>query len=304
MRVGFIGVGRMGLPMCANLVRAGYDVTAGDVREELQHAVIACGARWGGPGPAIAAAVDVLITMLPGGPELRDLMLAPGDLLAALPQTVTWIDMTSTSPVIGRVLAGAARARGIGMLEAPVGGGVSAAATGSLHLFTGGDAALLERHRPLLEALADPDRIIRMGGPGAGYTTKHLVNLLWFGQAIATAEALLLARREDIDLELMQRALAGSAASSSFIRDDLGALFGGDYLTSFGLDRCCEELSAITALARQEHVPFELSEKVEQVYQRALARFGPVDGELLAVAMLEEQAGVRLRDQPDHTAGP
>jgi len=76
-----------------------------------------------------------------------------------------------------------------------------------------------------------------MGGCGAGYTTKHLVNLLWFGQAIATAEALLLARREGIDLGLMPQARAGSAASSSFIRDDLGALFDGDYLTSFGLDR-------------------------------------------------------------------
>lgn len=294
-RVGFIGVGRMGLPMCANLVRAGYDVTAGDVREELHGAVLACGARWGGPGPAVAAAADVLITVLPGGPELRDLMLAPGGVLSALPEAATWIDMTSTSPVIGRVLASAARGRGVGMLEAPVGGGVRAAVAGSLHLFVGGDAELLERHRTLLEALADPGRIIRMGGRGAGYTTKHLVNLLWFGQAIATAEALLLARREDIDLELMQRVLAGSAASSSFIRHDLDALFEGDYLTSFGLDRCCEELSAITALARQDGVPFELSEQVEQTYLRALVRYGPADGELLPVAMLEEQAGVQLR---------
>ena len=147
----------------------------------------------------------------------------------------------------------------------------------------------------MLEALADPDRIIRMGPSGAGYTAKHLVNLLWFGRAIATAEALFLARREDIDLELMQRGLAGSAASSSFIRHDLDALLDGDYLTSFGLDRCREELSAITALARQDGVPFELSEHVEQIYQRALARYGPADGELLPVAMLEEQAGVQLR---------
>ncbi len=286
----------MGLPMCANLVRAGHDVTAGDVREELSHAVTACGARWGGQAAAVAAGADVLITMLPGGPELRDLMLAPGGVLAALPAPATWIDMTSTSPAIGRELAGAARARGVGMLEAPVGGGVRAAAAGNLQLFVGGDAGLLERHRALLEALADPGRIIRMGGPGAGYTTKHLVNLLWFGQAIATAEALLLARREDIDLRLMQRTLAGSAAGSSFIRDDLGALFGGDYLTSFGLDRCCEELGAITALAREDGVPFGLSEQVEQTYRRALARYGPADGELLPVAMLEEQAGVQLRD--------
>jgi 3-hydroxyisobutyrate dehydrogenase len=300
MRVGFIGVGRMGLPMCANLVQAGYDVTAGDVREELQGAVVACGARWGGPGPAVAAAANVLITVLPGGPELRDLMLAPGGVLSAMPETATWIDMTSTSPIIGRVLANAARDRGVGMLEAPVGGGVQAAAAGSLHLFVGGDAELLERHRNLLEALADPHLIIHMGDSGAGYTTKHLVNLLWFGQAIATAEALLLARREDIDLDLMRRALDGSAASSSFIRHDLNALFEGDYLTSFGLGRCCEELSAITGLARQDGVPFELSEQVEQTYQRALARYGPVDGELLPVAMLEEQAGVQLRAGPGH----
>jgi 3-hydroxyisobutyrate dehydrogenase len=205
MRVGFIGLGRMGLPMCANLVRAGYEVTAGDLR---------------------------------------------------------------------------------------------AAASGTLQLFVGGDATLLERHRGLLQALADPHRIVHMGGQGAGYTTKLLVNLLWFGQAIATAEALLLAQGEGIDLEVLHQALAGSAAASSFIQHDLGALLGGDYLTSFGLDRCTEELAAITDLARENGVPFELSEHVERTYRRALARYGPADGELLAVAMIEEQAGAQLRRRP------
>jgi 3-hydroxyisobutyrate dehydrogenase len=298
MRIGFIGVGRMGLPMCANLARASFDVTAGDVRTDLEDAVLACGARWGGTGTAVAAAADVLITMLPGGPELREMMLVPGGVLAALPPAATWIDMTSTSPAIGRVLADAARERGIGMLEAPVGGGVTAAAAGTLQLFVGGDAALLNRHRSLLAALGDPHRIEHVGGSGAGYTAKHLVNLLWFGQAIATAEALLLASREGIDPGLMQEILARSAAGSSFTRRDLGALLSGDYLTSFGLDRCCEELAAITALARQDGLAFELSEHVEQIYHRALARYGPANGELLAVAMMEEDAGVLLRRRP------
>ena len=298
MRVGFIGVGRMGLPMCANLVRAGFDVTAGDVRTDLEGAVLACGARWGGTGPGVAGAADVLITMLPGGAELRDMMLVPGGVLAALPPEATWIDITSTSPAIGRVLAVAAQERGIGMLEAPAGGGIPAATAGTLQLFAGGDASLLERHRSLLEALADPQRIEHVGGSGAGYTAKHLVNLLWFGQAIATAEALLLASREGIDLGVMREVLARSAAASSFIRDDLGALLSGDYLTSFGLGRCCEELAAVTALARQDSLPFELSGHVEQIYQRALARYGPVNGELLAVAMMEEDAGVLLRRHP------
>jgi 3-hydroxyisobutyrate dehydrogenase len=288
----------MGLLMCANLARAGYDVIAGDARADREDAVMACGAHWGGTGVEVAAVADVLITVLPGTQELHDMMLEPRGVLAALPASATWIDMTSTSPVTGRVLARAAYNRGVGMLEAPVGGGVQAAAAGTLQLFVGGDAALLERHRALLQALADPERIAYLGGPGAGYTAKHLVNLLWFGQALATAEALFLAHREGIDLETMQHVLAGSAAASSFISHDLSALLSGDYLASFGLDRCCEELAAITELARERGVPFEMSEHVDRMYQRALARYGPADGELLAIAMMEEQAGIQLRRRP------
>ncbi len=225
-------------------------------------------------------------------------MTGSGGALAALPATATWIDMTSNSPAAGRALLAAARARGIGVLEAPVGGGVPEARDGTLQLFVGGDIALVERHRRLLEVLADPQRIAHVGGHGAGYLTKLLVNLLWFGQAVATAEALLLARRAGIDLDMLRQVLTSSAASSAFISRDLGALLAGDYLTSFGLDRCCEELAAVTALARDHDVPFQLSALVEEIYQRALTRYGPADGELLAVALLEEQAGIRLRHGP------
>jgi 3-hydroxyisobutyrate dehydrogenase len=179
-----------------------------------------------------------------------------------------------------------------------VGGGVPAARAGTLQLFVGGDLGLLERCRPVLEALADPPCIAHIGGNGAGYTAKLLVNLLWFGQALATAEALLVARRAGIDLDVLRQALAASAASSVLIRDDLGALLDGDYLVSFGLDRCCEELAAVVALAHELGVPCELAHHVECTYQRALGRYGPVDGEFLAVALLEEEAGIRLRHGP------
>jgi len=175
---------------------------------------------------------------------------------------------------------------------------VPAARSGSLQVFVGGDVAVLDRCRPVLAALADPHRVIHVGGNGAGYTVKLLVNLLWFGQAVATAEALLLARRAGIGLDVLRQTLATSAASTAFIRDDLGSLLDGDYLTSFGLDRCCEELTAIADLARELGVPSELTQTVEHMCQRALRRFGPVDGELMAVAMLEEEAGLRLRHDP------
>jgi len=107
-------------------------------------------------------------------------------------------------------------------------------------------------------------------------------------------EALLLARRAGIDLEQLRRVLAQSAAGSEFLRRDVSALLEGDYLESFGLDRCCEELDAAVDLAHELAVPFELSTAVQTAYRRALARYGRVDGELLAVALLEEQAGTRL----------
>src|SRR5690349_7334430 len=103
----------------------------------------------------------------------------------------------------------------------------------------------------------DPN-ITDVGGHGAGYLAKLLVNVLWFGQAIATVESLL-ARRAGMDLDVLRQALTDSAASSAFIRDSLGALLAGDHMTGFGLDRCCEELAAATALGRDHEVPFELS---------------------------------------------
>lgn len=296
--VGFIGVGRMGLPMCANLVRAGCEVSASDRCAERRDAVVASGASWRNASAEVAAAADVLITMLPGPAEVRETMLGDGAALRAMRPRTTWIDMSSSSPVAGREIAMRAEARSVDVLDAPVGGGVPAARAGTLRLFVGGHAEVIERHRPLLEALADPDRIVHVGAAGSGYTTKLLVNLLWFGQVVATTEALLIGRLAGIDVDVLRTALAGSAAASELIRHDLDALLAGDYLESFGLDRCCEELENAVALGRDLGAPVELSTLVERMHRRALARYGPVGGELLAAALLEEQAGVRLRHRP------
>jgi 3-hydroxyisobutyrate dehydrogenase len=297
-RIGFIGLGRMGLPMCANLAAAGYAVVAVDARPELAEAVLACGAAWAGTLAGVGARADILITMLPGPAAVTDVMTGPGGVLAALPPDAAWIDMTSNSPRTAEPLTAAAQARGIGVLDAPAGGGPPAARAGMLQLFVGGDGALLDRCRPVLEVLADPQRITHIGGNGSGYLAKLLVNLLWFGQAVATAEALLLASASGIDLDVLRQALAGSAASSAFIASDLGALLDGDYLRSFELDRCCEELATVTSLARDLDLPRGLTELVHQTYQRALRRYGPATGELLAVALLEEEAGIQLRHGP------
>jgi 3-hydroxyisobutyrate dehydrogenase len=101
-----------------------------------------------------------------------------------------------------------------------------------------------------------------------------------------------------VDLGVLRRALTDSAVSSAFIRSNLGALLAGDYMTGFGLDCCCEEVTTVTAVGREHDVPLELSALVERIHQHALTRYGPADGELLAIALPEEQAGIRLRHGP------
>lgn len=297
-RIGFVGVGRMGMPMCAALAGAGHQVAAADRRPEREPAVLACGASWCDSPAQAAAAAEILITMLPGPREVRAAMMGRGGALGGLAPGATWIDMSSNSPAAMLRLQKLAETRGIEVLEAPAGGGIQAAREGRLQLFVGGDASVLDKHRRLLEVLASPGRIAHVGGRGAGYTVKLLVNLLWFGQAIATAEALLLGKRTGIDLRVLQDVLNASPAASHFTSRDLPALLRGDYLTSFGLDGVCQELAAVTGLARRHEVPFDLSRQVRRTYQRALARYGPSDGELLAVALLEEESGLALRRPP------
>jgi 3-hydroxyisobutyrate dehydrogenase len=293
-QIAFAGLGRMGLPMCAALVSAGYQVTATDERAEAEEAAVACGAVWRDTPAQAATAAGVLITMLPGPREVHAAMLGEAGALKGLAAGATWVDMTSNSPAAARPIREQAIKQGVEVLEAPVGGGIKAAREGKLQLFVGGEASAVERHRALLEVLGDPGRIVHTGGPGTGYTAKLLVNLLWFGQAVATAEELLLGQRAGIDPAVLEHALAGSSAASTFIRRDMGSVFQGDYMASFGLDRICEELEEVTALAGDYQVPWELSGLVRRTYRRALARYGPVDGELLAVALLEEEAGNKL----------
>ena len=286
--VALLGVGRMGAGILACLGRGGRDVLAFDARPERKDAVLAAGARWA-PDAAALAGADVLVSSLPGSPELREAMAA---LTGELRPGTTWIDTTSAAPSVAAPLVAAASARGVHCLDAPVGGGPAQAAAGTLTLYAGGAPGTVERNRELLEALGSVEY---MGASGAGYTTKLLVNLLWFGQALATGEAMLVAARSGIDLEVLRAALGRSAAASEFIARDAGRILDGDYLPAFGLDRCCEELDAVVAAARELGVPFELSSEVARAYTRALERYGAVDGELLAVALLEERAGVQLR---------
>jgi 3-hydroxyisobutyrate dehydrogenase-like beta-hydroxyacid dehydrogenase len=289
-RIAFAGLGRMGLPMCERLARAGFAVVATDLSTDARDVIVRLGVEWAPTVAAAASSADVVVTVLPGPGALA---AVTDELVGALSPGTTWIDMTTGSASVARDIAAPARSRGIHTLDAPVAGGPDAARDGRLVAFVGGTTADVKAQSALLEVLCA--KVLHVGPGGAGYTVKLLVNLLWFGQAIATAEALTLGERAGIDPDLLRSAVDQSAAASGFVAHDADALLAGNDLTSFGLARCCEELQSALALGRELGVPLELAATVADVHDQALAHYGDVDGELLGARFVAERAGVSLR---------
>jgi 3-hydroxyisobutyrate dehydrogenase len=301
MSVGVVGVGRIGAPLVARLVAGGHEVVATDIRPDRRDVVERAGARWAPDAAGVAADSSVLFTVLPGSQELSELVLGPGSLLAHMEPGTTWIDMTSASPEAGRQFAAAARERGVHCLDAPIGGGVPGMREGTVTLYVGGGERVLEAVEELLHSFAS--QVHHVGDNGAGYLAKLLINLLWFGQAALTTEALLLAQRHGISPGRMHTVLQGSAGDGAFVARHLPALLAGDYLRDFGLDRCVEELDSVEFTAERAGTPHPVTTAVAELHRAALLRFGPVDGELMGPALLEEQAGSVLRDDQESAAG-
>jgi 3-hydroxyisobutyrate dehydrogenase len=288
-RIGIVGLGRMGLPMCVRLAERGFAVSGTDIRPEVEVCVTEAGAHWERCAAQVAARCDVLITMLPGPDEVSQVA---GQVIGALSPGCTWIDMSSATPAVAAQIALAAKGRDVRILDAPVGGGPPEARNGGLLVFAGGAGDDLAAQRDVLGSLAE--RVLHVGPAGSGYAVKLIVNMLWFEQAVAGAEALSLGARAGLDPEAVRLAVQESAAASRFMERDAPALMRGDDLTTFSLARCHAELADVMALGAQLDVPLALAERATELYAQALERYGDVDGELLAARLVAERAGVDL----------
>jgi len=303
MRVGFVGLGQMGAPMCARVAGAGFEVTAYDLRPAAVRAAVAAGARAGEDPARCARGADVLITMLPGSEEIEDVLLGAGGALAALAPGAVAVDMSTSSADAGRRIVEAAAPRGIGVLDAPVADALRAP-EGRLTIFVGGDRADVERVRPVLEAMGDPERITHVGPHGAGYTVKQLVNLQWFVHAAAAAEALAAGARAGIDLAALHRALATGPGRSWFVEHEaLEVLRDGEYGERFPLGAAAKDLGLTLEFLRGTGVPVALSERTLELYEQARAAFGDAADEMAVLRLYEELAGIRLRFAPDAGRG-
>lgn len=206
------------------------------------------------------------------------------------------VEMSTSSLEVGRRAQSAAAAAGVQLIDAPVAGQTIGAEAGTLAIYAGGEAAAFGRALPVLEAIGDPERIFHLGPAGSGYAVKLLLNLLWFIQSVATAEALTIGVSAGVPLDKLHTALVASPANSVFLeRDVLPVLDAGDYDEGFAMKLVTKDLGLVVDLARDVGVPVELSSLVEQIHRRARSAYGDDAGEMSAIRLYEDMAGVQLR---------
>jgi len=302
MRIGFIGLGHMGDPMCRHLLKAGHDLLVHDLSRVAGAALEAAGATWAASPRETAAGREVVITMLPTPAIVQQVVLGMDGLLSGLAPGSVWIDMSTSVPAVAdRVRAAAAGnpAGAVHVLDAPVSGMAAGAIAGTLQIFVGGEEATYTRVRPVLQAMGDPERILYVGRHGSGYTVKLMLNLLWFAHLVATAEVLTIGTRAGVDLATLRTCLLASPAASNFLENDvLSVLRDGDYDESFALALACKDLGLAIDLAGHVGVPAELSALVEQIYRRARAAYGDAGGEMLPMKLYEDLTATPLRLPP------
>jgi 3-hydroxyisobutyrate dehydrogenase len=287
-RIGVVGLGRMGLPVCARLVERGFEALAMDIDRSRRTEAEAAGARWVDSLDA-AADATIVVTVLPGPPEVSAIA---GPLSAAMAAGALWLDLSTASPAVVPAVLAASEGHGIVAVDAPLGGSPDDARAGRLLSFAGGRAEDVERARPVLDAIAAT--VEHVGPHGSGYLTKLIANALWFGQAVATAEALAIAARSGLDLDRVQGALAQSAAGHGFVAEYGPALIAGETMPSFSFARCVEQLRSLQGAAAGVDVPVEVLDAVTNVHVDALREYGDVDGELLGALHAARHGGVEL----------
>ncbi|MCA0914705.1 3-hydroxyisobutyrate dehydrogenase [Marinobacter nauticus] len=213
-KITFIGLGNMGAPMAANLLKAGHDVTVFDLSKPAVEALVAEGARTADSGKAAAEGAECVITMLPAGKHVEAVYLGDDGLLAALPAGTLVIDSSTIAPETARNVAEQAAERELAFIDAPVSGGVGGAKAGTLTFICGGDASTFEQAKPILEGMGK--NIFHAGPHGAGQVAKICNNMLLAILMAGTSEALALGAKNGLDpavlSEIMKQSSGGNWA--------------------------------------------------------------------------------------------
>jgi 2-hydroxy-3-oxopropionate reductase len=287
-RIGFIGLGIMGKPMAHNLITAGYPVVVHNRSRPAVDALVAAGAAAGGSPRGVAEASDVVITMLPDAPEVREVVLGAGGVIEGVRAGQLVVDMSTIAPAASREVAQALRARGAEALDAPVSGGQKGAVEATLSIMVGGPAAAFARALPVFQAMGK--NIVHIGDePGAGQIAKASNQMIVAVTIMAVAEALTLARKAGVDPAKVRQALLGGFAGSRILEQHGQRMLDRNFAPGFRVRLHRKDLRIALATASAHGVPLFATSLVHEVLTALVAQ-GHEDLDHAAVARIVEQA--------------
>jgi 2-hydroxy-3-oxopropionate reductase len=287
-KIGFIGLGIMGKPMLRNLRKAGHELVAYDVVAASVDAVVSEGIERGVSCKDVAARTDVVITMLPDGPEVEQAVLGPGGVLEGAHKGLILVDMSSISPLVSQKLAAACAAKGVAFLDAPVSGGEPKAIDGTLAIMAGGDQATFDKVLPLLRLMGSS--VVLTGGVGAGNVTKLANQIIVAGNIAAMSEALVLADRCGVDSEVVFNAIKGGLAGSTVLNAKAPMVIARNFKPGFRIRLHQKDLRNALLTAESKKVALPLTSLVQQMLIALMNRgSGDLDHSAI-VTFIEEMA--------------
>ena len=262
MKIGLIGLGIMGKPMAKNLLKAGYELWVNNRSQGPMEEMAACGAH-AATRKELAENAEVIITMLPNGPQVREVIL--GDVIKDMRPGQIFIDCSSISPVVSKEIAAALAEKGVEMLDAPVSGGEPKAIDGTLSFMVGGKQAVFDRCKDILGAMGAS--VTRCGEVGAGNTTKLANQIIVACNIQAVAEAFTLAQKAGVDPEVVYKAIRGGLAGSTVLDAKGPMMIAGNDKPGFKIDLHIKDLNNALDCAHTVGAPVPMTAEVQEVLQ-------------------------------------
>lgn len=281
MRVGFVGLGTMGGAMAANAARAGFEVSAWNRTPGRAGDLEELGVQLRESPAAVAAASDVVITIVSDTPDVEAVLFGAAGIAEGAPAGSLVVDMSTISPSATRQFAERLALRGVSMLDGPVSGGSEGAKKGTLSIFIGGDAADLERARPVLQSLGTT--ITHVGPIGSGQAVKAVNQVILAGTYLGVAEGIVLAIKAGLDVEQTVAALGGGAAQSWVLANRSGRMLANDYPLGFKVALHRKDLGIALSMARELGASLPVSALCEAI-EAGLIGQGHGDDDMSAVA--------------------
>lgn len=267
MKIGFVGLGIMGRPMCKNLLKAGLTVAAYDpFAQEALDDVVACGAIRGTSNADVAAMSDVVITMVPNSPHVREAVFGKGGIAEGAKPGLDIIDMSSIAPLESKAIAEALKERGINMMDAPVSGGEPKAIDGTLSIMCGGPKAMFDKYYDLLMKMGAS--AVHCGDAnGAGNTVKLANQIIVAVNIAACAEAYSLATMAGVDPQQVFEAIRGGLAGSTVMNAKVPMMMEGNFNPGFKIDLHIKDLNNALDTGHGLGTPMILTSQVQEMLQ-------------------------------------